>query len=131
MTNRTILLVEDNQDLREVAAELLAEEGFGVHLAATGQEVIALLLSGFRPDCILLDLGLPDMTSADFLESFTRIPGAAEIPVVLVSGNAEIGNWATRFRASRIVRKPYGIDTLLTAAAELCGNRRELLSVNR
>lgn len=130
MMNRTVLLVEDNQDLREVAAELLVGEGFTVRLAATGREVHSLLASGFHPDCILLDLGLPDMTASDFLEGYTRISGVAEIPVVLVSGNAEIGNWATRFRAARIIRKPYGIEALVNAATELCGNCPEAYSAS-
>lgn len=130
MMNRTVLLVEDNQDLAEVAAELLVEEGFAVRMASTGLEVLALLKDGFRPDCILLDLGLPDLTASDFLEGYTRISGVADIPVVLVSGNAEISNWATRFRAARIIKKPYGIESLVNAAAELCGRRPELQSAS-
>lgn len=121
MTNCTVLLVEDDKDLQEVASELLLEEGFELRLAATGQEVLALLRSGFRPGCILLDLGLPDMSAADFLEQYTAIPGVSELPIVLVSGNSNIGDWAKRFKTKRIIPKPYGLESLLDSVTEFCG----------
>lgn len=119
--NRTVLLVEDNEDLRCIAHELLTEEGFHVQLAGTGQEVLALLRGGYRPGCVLLDLGLPDMSAGEFLAAYTEIPGTAELPIAIVSGNAELGDWAKRFKTGRIIRKPYGVDALVEAAAQLCG----------
>ncbi|MGE3262420.1 MAG: response regulator [Bacteriovoracia bacterium] len=128
MTNCTVLLVEDDRDLQEVASELLLEEGFDLRLATTGQEVLTLLKGGFRPGCILLDLGLPDMSAADFLERYTAIPGASELPIVLVSGNSDIGDWAKRFKTRRIIRKPYGLESLVDSVTEFCGQPKALTS---
>lgn len=124
MESRSVLLVEDNEDLRLLAAELLEEEGFHVQVASTGLEALTLLRDGIRPGCMLLDLGLPDMSAADFLAQYLEIPGAEEIPVVLVSGNSELGSWAEKFKTGRMIRKPYGLDALLEAATELCGGGR-------
>ncbi|MGZ3713600.1 MAG: response regulator [Bdellovibrionota bacterium] len=126
MEKKSVLLVEDNDDLRAVAAELLLQEGFVVHLASTGAEVLRFLGLGLSPGCILLDLGLPDMSSAEFLTAFNDIAGASEIPVVLVSGNSEIATWAKRFNTKRTIRKPYGLETLVQVVSELCIGEREL-----
>lgn len=122
--SRTILLVEDNEDLRAVVAELLGDEGYNVRLAATGQEVLDLLAGSFRPSCMILDLGLPDMSSLDFLERFEKISGSSDLPIILASGSPEIANWAKRFKAGRVIRKPYDLDSLVSAVSAHCQNSR-------
>lgn len=116
----TVLILEDNEDLRDITAEVLMNGGFTVRLTATGAELLSLLRSGFRPDCLLLDLGLPDMSSEDFFTEFRAIAGAHRIPVALASGCTDVAQAGERFGIKKWIRKPYDLDRLLDLVAELC-----------
>ncbi|CAN5669748.1 cell-cycle response regulator DivK [soil metagenome] len=83
----TVLLVEDNETIRNAFAILLEESGYAVLQAGSGAE--ALRIAGENtPDLILMDLGLPDMNG---LEVTRRLKSASEtqaIPVVALTGHA-------------------------------------------
>ena len=119
MTRPSVLLVEDNEDLRGILAEILGMAGFELRLASSGREVLAALFTGYRPSCILLDLGLPDMSPEEFFAEFSRVAGVESLPLVLASGNSDIKHWSERFRSSRVLRKPYDLDVLVRVVTEV------------
>lgn len=80
-----VLVIEDQRDLRELFAELLAEEGAAVTQVGTGREAIALS-SIRRFDVVLTDLGLPDI-SGDLL--VRELLAAAKPLVVVITGQGE------------------------------------------
>ncbi len=65
---RTVLVVEDERDIRELLRRYLERAGFSVLTAATGAEALHLV-DEVRPDLLLLDLGLPDIDGAEILAS--------------------------------------------------------------
>ncbi|MCM2306777.1 MAG: response regulator [Sulfuritalea sp.] len=82
---RRLLIVEDNRDEASSMVALLEEGGVDIVVAATGKEAIDLLASQAF-DCMVLDLGLSDMSGFDLLEYIQNMEGARRIPVIIHSG---------------------------------------------
>jgi PAS domain S-box-containing protein len=82
----TILHVEDDSGIRSLLRNLLRQEGFVFQEAATGAD--ALRLAGDRPDLILLDIRLPDMSGIDLCRRIKADPQTASILVLYLSGHA-------------------------------------------
>lgn len=79
--NETILVVEDDTQIRNFIAYALKHEGFAYHTAATAQNAITILLS-YKIDLMLLDLGLPDL---DGMEVIEKVRGWSDLPIIVVS----------------------------------------------
>jgi CheY-like chemotaxis protein len=87
---RTILVVDDDDDLRDALSELLREEGFVVTTASSGPEALKRLSAGMRPVLILLDVMMPGMTGFEVLDWVRGEESLAEIPVTIMSGTHRI-----------------------------------------
>ena len=114
----TVLLVEDNVDVREMMATALELDGHRVRTAANGWEALRLLENGVRPCVILLDLMMPVMDGWAFRAELENKPAFAAIPVIVVS--AVGGTVLDRVRAAAYVSKPVDIDRLLEIVCEKC-----------
>lgn len=85
MPRKTVLVVEDDVDLRSIFATNLALGGFIIREAANGIEALRLIDSA-PPDLIVLDLGLPHVTGQDVLSEIRALQHTREIPVLVVTG---------------------------------------------
>jgi CheY-like chemotaxis protein len=83
--NRKILVVEDDQAIREVLTEVLRFEGFEAFGAANGREALNLLEAEDVPSLIILDLMMPVMNGWEFLDHIHQTPRLATIPVIVAS----------------------------------------------
>lgn len=108
-----ILIVEDDRDIRDVLAEILAEEGYQVLVAEDGAEGLRRLAEGPPPDLILLDLMMPRMDGYQFREEQRKNPDWSGIPLVLLTAGVETSDKITALGALDVVRKPVKIDFLL------------------
>lgn len=116
---RTVLVVDDEEMVRAVAGELLRHLGYDVESASSGEEAVARIQSGARPDCVLLDIVMPGIGGA---EALRRIRAAApEVKVVISSGFADRVSSAslTDEGAAGIITKPYRMETLGERLREL------------
>lgn len=114
----TILLVEDNDDVRDMMAVALQLEGHTVRTAANGRDALERLRFESRPCLILMDLMMPVMNGWELRKALAADTALADIPVVVVSAvTAEI---AQRLSASDYVPKPVDIDRLLDIVCEYC-----------
>jgi DNA-binding response OmpR family regulator len=80
-----IMVVEDNEDLLKLLGRALERAGYRVIPARSGVEM-RNLLSGDKPDLIVLDIGLPDADGRDLLATLKNDPRTFTIPVVMWSG---------------------------------------------
>lgn len=107
-----ILLVEDDERLRALAAKVLGRSGHRLTFAVTGPEAVQLALDE-RPDLVLMDLSLPGF---DGLEATRRVKAEAPaLPVVMVTAHAMTGD-EERARAAGcdgFLTKPYAIADLV------------------
>jgi len=117
----TILIAEDDDLLARQMAHTLRQAG---HLPILARDArAALRAAGERPDGILLDLELPDLSVEELLTQLARNPGPASIPVLVVTGQREpIAHLKATGRVAAVLRKPVSgvqlresVDTLLAA----------------
>jgi two-component system phosphate regulon response regulator PhoB len=88
MTQKKILVVEDESSIREMLAFNLGRAGYAVERAADGREARAAIADGF-PDVVLMDWMLPDISGLELTRQLKRDPETKEIPVIMVTARAE------------------------------------------
>jgi len=110
-----VLVVEDDPELRELLRVALTGDGYAVSTAANGREALGCLRSTASTCIIVLDLALPVMDGRQFRAAQLRDRSLAWIPVVLVSGDGEAGQYARQLGARSLVRKPVDVDVLRRA----------------
>lgn len=115
--NRTILVVDDDEELRETMCESLIEEGFAAVCAANGRQALDYLRSGESPCVIFLDLMMPVMNGWQFREAQKSDQALAKIPVVILTAGRTEQNPTD---ANRVMFKPVRLDELLEAAQQFC-----------
>jgi CheY-like chemotaxis protein len=82
-----ILVVEDDDDIRDSLKELLEEEGYRVDTAANGQQALIKLQESELPRLILLDLMMPVMDGWQFQKELRDVPNLARLPVIVISAS--------------------------------------------
>ena len=117
--NGTVLIVEDDDTIREGMAELLRDEGYDVAEAPHGQAALDWLMQNPKPCVILLDLYMPVMSGMDFRARQLTHPGLASIPVVVVSAVSR--DLVAGLKIADYIGKPINVDRLLASVDELCG----------
>lgn len=110
----SILLVEDDFDVREALAETLRDEGYAVDCATDGEQALIHLRGGARPELILLDLMMPRMSGSEFRMVQKVDPALCHIPVVLLSADGRMEEKARALETSGAIRKPIDLDELLS-----------------
>ncbi len=119
-----ILVVDDEQAIRDVFADILADEGYPVVCVTNGQEALHYLVRQARSPClILLDLNMPVMSGWEFRLAQLADPQLAMIPVVAVSAAATVQRQATIIHADDYLAKPVGYDELVVTVARYCTHR--------
>jgi CheY-like chemotaxis protein len=108
-----ILVVDDDDDIREVMQELLVAEGFQVDVAKDGIDALGKLEVEATPPLILLDMMMPRMDGEAFLKALRAKPALANASVVVISGNGAAREKAGNFQASGCLVKPFELDELL------------------
>ena len=118
----TILVIDDEQLVRDTVAEFLTDEGYAVVLAADGAEALERLAAATAlPALIVLDLKMPNLDGGTFRTAQTRDPGLAAIPVVVVTATP-----GAEVPGAVIVRKPLRLPQLAAAIEGALASRTEV-----
>jgi two-component system alkaline phosphatase synthesis response regulator PhoP len=119
----TILLVEDDLDLREEIASALDRAGYRVITARHGGEARAWLeREPLRPDLILLDWMLPVVDGITFLTQLASDPRYSRVPVIVISAVATTAT-IPRLCVERVVPKPFRLRYLIDLVDSYTGAR--------
>src|SRR6202045_2847502 len=123
MPKGSILVIDDEAEIREGLELLLKTEGYQVSMADTGQS--GLLRLGERPyDLLLLDVSLPDRNGIELLKDIRRQD--PHLPIVLITayGSIEMARAAFKSGAMDYITKPWSNDKLLSQVAQAVESRR-------
>jgi two-component system, OmpR family, phosphate regulon response regulator PhoB len=109
-----IVVIEDEADLREVLRYNLKQAGYAVDLAGEGRAGLALVQKQ-KPDLVLLDLMLPDLSGTEICRTLKNDPATRAIPVVMVTARGEEIDRVVGFElgADDYVVKPFSVRELL------------------
>jgi len=116
----SILVVDDDADIRSSLTEILGDEGYRVAGVRNGREALAYLQAQTRPSLILLDMMMPEMDGWRFRLEQQKSPELAAIPVVILSAHGNVREAALALGAADYLRKPLRIESLLEIAGRYC-----------
>lgn len=112
-----ILVVDDEEGIRETLSEILEDEGYQVFTASTGEEAIKV----FRmesPDLVFLDIWLPGIDGIETLKEIKNI--RRDVPVIMISGHGtiEIAIKAIQMGACDFIEKPLSLDRIIVSSSK-------------
>jgi CheY-like chemotaxis protein len=105
-----ILVVDDNEDIRECLKEVLEDAGFTVHLAEHGKAALAALERIGRPSLILVDILMPVMNGPELIDALKQDPRFLALPIVAFSAASTV----TLPPEIPLLQKPIGLTALLS-----------------
>jgi len=119
----TVLVIEDEPLVATFMKVVVETEGHVVRMAANREAIIAQLRQAPLPDIVILDLMLPDISGFDVLQRMKSHPALAEVPVVIVTGQATRESVVNglAFGADGYFTKPFEIDVLLRGMKAVLG----------
>lgn len=115
----TVLVAEDDESIREEVAEILRDEGYEVVTAANGVQTLECLREVTGPAVLILDLMMPKLDGWELRSEQLRDPRLASVPILVVSGAADLREQAAALRADAWLTKPFRVDALIAAVARL------------
>ncbi len=123
----TVLVVEDDADIREALSDSLVERGFSVLSAHDGRAALDTLERG-QPDVILLDLLMGDVDGWTFRREQRQRASVAGIPVVVMTA---LNHYREEgLDAEAILTKPFTIEEVLAAIAQAVGRRNDVATAS-
>ena len=111
---KSVLVVEDDEDIRELVSYHLLKEGYQVASVASGEEALAIA-EGQPPDLILLDVMLPGVDGMTVCQKLRAVPGTADIAVVMLTAKGEEADIVRGLNlgATDYITKPFSPKVLL------------------
>ncbi len=121
---KTILLVDDEKEIRELLQAGLRRHNYEVIAAANGQEALALATQK-RPDLILLDIAMPGMDGYETCEAMRKVESLKEVPVLFLTGKdldpRGIIQRYERLGGKGFIPKPSSMQDILAKIKEVIG----------
>lgn len=117
-TKFTVLIVDNDDSVRFVLREALADAGYEVVEARDGQEAMLWLSTG-RPGLIVLDLKMPSMDGAGFVQALRTEPHLWNVPVLVLSAALDLEMQAGSLGVAGWLPKPFELDGLLEAVRQI------------
>ena len=108
-TPRSVLIIDDEENIRKYLGQSLSRDGFDVHTAQFGKEGINLLMQKHM-DVVLLDLNLPDIHGLEVLEELKKIDVESIIIIITAYGDINSAVNAMRLGAYDYLTKPFDVE---------------------
>ncbi len=120
-----LLIVDDDEGIRSLLANVFTSEGYGVRIAEDGAQAIELIRTAI-PDLILMDMQMPNMDGRATTSQIKGDPRTEHVPIVGMSASQQVFEASGRSKFADIIMKPFDVSTLidevkiiLAAAAKL------------
>ncbi len=122
---KTILIIDDEPEIRNLMEEILSEEGYKTFSAESAQRA-EQIIAAHQVDLVYLDIWMPGIDGVDLLKKWTKT-NKLKTPIIMISGHATIKTAVetTRLGAFDFIEKPLSIEKLLTSAEKALSARDE------
>lgn len=119
---KSVLIVDDEECIREFTGYILKKRGFTVKSAADGKEAIEKITRD-KPDIIILDFAMPEMDGLQVCLHLKQYPDTQNIPIIFLSADVHIGERLKDMpgAAVKYLPKPCDIKRLLEQIENICG----------
>jgi DNA-binding response OmpR family regulator len=109
-----ILVVDDNEDVAHITASFLTAKGYTVETALDGARALELIATQ-PPDCVLLDIMMPNMSGIEVLNHMKERSATASIPVILVTAKSRDEDVLSGYKegADYYITKPFSAQQLI------------------
>lgn len=114
MNEKTVLVVDDEPEIRDSLRDVLEDEGYRVHLAANGKEALAQLRTLQPPLAVILDIIMPVMSGTELYAAMQADPRLAAVPLIISTSDPSRAP-----SGALIMKKPIDLQRLLVAIARL------------
>ena len=119
--SQRVLVVDDDEVIRETIVEFLHDNGYQALGALDGQDALSKLGTDAEKPClIVLDLMMPVMDGLSFRQQQLRDPELSDIPIVVVSAYKDVADQARDLAAAAYLKKPLKLSDLLELVQEYC-----------
>jgi CheY-like chemotaxis protein len=108
---KTVLVVDDNEPIREIISQVLGSEGYTVIEANNGAEALVILTKTL-PGVILLDMRMPVLDGWAFAQAYRERPGP-HAPIVVCTAARDAALWSEEIAAEGCLPKPFNLDDLV------------------
>jgi CheY-like chemotaxis protein len=119
MSTRPILVVDDDDDVREMLCAVLSAEGYEAVGAADGVEALQCMRRDGPPSLVVVDLMMPRMDGEDLIRTMTQDPSLADIPIAIMSGQPSVHTAARAIAVNARLGKPLELDDVLAVVRRL------------
>lgn len=116
MAQSIVMIVDDDDEIRDALEDVLGGEGYSVFGARDGQQALEFLQSGRHPTAILLDLWMPGMDGCRFREVLLNDVELAKIPIIVLTASRD--QRVPMHAVKEILRKPVDLHRLLSVLGE-------------
>jgi DNA-binding response OmpR family regulator len=112
--SKRILVVDDNEDVVHITASFLTAKGYEVETALDGASALAAIAAR-PPDCVLLDIMMPNMSGLEVLGRLKETPATTAIPVILITAKSRDEDVLSGYKegADYYITKPFSAQQLI------------------
>ncbi|MDR0263895.1 MULTISPECIES: response regulator [unclassified Sphingobacterium] len=118
MSNKTILMLDDDKHVLEICTIILETNGYNMAVSETSHDIIEKV-EEVRPDLILMDNWIPKIGGVEATRLLKNHPLYRNIPVIYLSANTDIETLAQQAGADSYLAKPFDLEDLENRIAEL------------
>lgn len=119
MSQRSVLVVDDDPAIRRIVAEILSLEEYAVETAPNGAEALRAVEQE-RPELVLLDMRMPVLDGWGFVQALRD--REIEVPILVMTAAQDSAHWAAEVGAAGYLAKPFEMSELLDAVERLCAD---------
>lgn len=108
---KRILMCDDDEGILDVVNLVFAEQGYDVYIRSQCKDIISIV-EEVRPDAILLDLWMPDVSTAELVHTLKKHKKTSAIPISIISAHQDVQAIARQIGADTSLQKPFNISEL-------------------
>lgn len=127
----TILIVDDDEEIRYSLGRVLGSRGYQIETAGSGEEGIEKIKGGLKPDLIMCDVRMGGISGIETLQHMRSASSSLQIVLMTAFGTAQTAIEAMKFGAYDYIMKPFDVDKVIEIAEKAISSSKDMKSANK